>query len=124
MASLPNAAHETDENVRRVILDDLRKRRSSSVVSINNLVAHIRAAVPDTSRTDRQLARMAFNAAMQLGLVPVYDPEVPVTGADGDFRGSYGYGHRAHKPDPDARYGFEPDTVVRPLPVKARNRWR
>jgi hypothetical protein len=123
MASLSNATLETDENVRRVILEDLSDRRSSSVVSINGLVAHIRTAVPDTSRTDRQLAKMAFDAAMQLGLVPVYDPEVPITDADGDFRGSYGYGHRAHKPDPGARYGFEPD-AVRPLPVKTRNRWR
>ena len=26
----------------------------------------------------------------------------------GDFRGSYGFGHRAHRPDPGAKYGFDP----------------
>jgi len=123
MASLSKAALETDEKIRRMILDDLRGRPSSSVVSVNGLVAYIRTTVPETHRTDRQLAKMVFNAAMQLGLIPVYDPEAPGSGASGDFRGGYGYGHRAHKPDPDARYGFEPQGV-RPLPVKARNRWR
>jgi hypothetical protein len=29
---------------------------------------------------------------------------------DGDFRGRYGFGRRAHKTDPNAHYGFEPDT--------------
>jgi hypothetical protein len=27
--------------------------------------------------------------------------------SDGDFRGPYGFGHRAHRPDPQARYGFD-----------------
>jgi hypothetical protein len=27
----------------------------------------------------------------------------------GDFRGPYGFGRPAHRPDPDAKYGFEPD---------------
>lgn len=31
----------------------------------------------------------------------------------GDFRGSYGFGHRAHRPDPKARYGFENDANYR-----------
>ena len=123
MASLSKVTLETDEKIRSMILDDLRDRPSSSVVSVNGLVAYIRTAVPETHRSDRQLAKMVFDAAMQSGLVPVYDPEAPRSGASGDFRGGYGYGHRAHKPDPDARYGFEPQGV-RPLPVKARNRWR
>ena len=123
MASASKTALETDEKIRRVILEDLRNRPSSSVVSINGLVAYIRSVVPETRRSDRQLAKMAFEAAMLLGLVPVYDPEVQVTGPGGDFRGRYGYGHRAHKADPGARYGFEPESV-RPLPVRARSRWR
>jgi hypothetical protein len=123
MPSLSKVAHEIDEEIRRVILEDLQGRPTSSVVSINGLVAYIRTAVPETHRTDRQLAKMAFEAAMQLGLVPVYDPEVQVSGPSGDFRGRYGYGHRAHKADPSARYGFEPEGV-RPLPVKTRSRWR
>ncbi|WP_311029477.1 hypothetical protein [Mesorhizobium koreense] len=123
MASLSKLAPEVDEKIQRVIFEDLQVRPLSSVVSVNGLVAYIRTAVPETRRTDRQLAKMAFDAAMQLGLVPVYDPEVPASGPRGDFRGGYGYGHRAHKPDPDARYGFEPQGV-RPLPVKTRSRWR
>ena len=27
----------------------------------------------------------------------------------GDFRGPYGFGRPAHRPDPDAKYGFDPD---------------
>jgi hypothetical protein len=123
MASLSNAPPETNEKIRQIILDDLQDRPTSSVVSVNGLVAHIRTAVPETRLADRELARMAMDAAMDLGLIPVYDPEAGISGPDGDFRGSYGYGHRAHKPDPDARYGFEPNGT-RPLPVKARNRWR
>jgi hypothetical protein len=123
MASLSKVALETDEKVRTTILEDLGNRPSSSVVPVNALVAYVRTAVPETPRTDRQLARMVFEAAMQLGLVPVYDPEIQASGPSGDFRGRYGYGHRAHKADPTASYGFEPDGV-RPLPVKKRSRWR
>jgi hypothetical protein len=28
---------------------------------------------------------------------------------EGDFGGSYGFGHAAHKPDPEAQYVFEND---------------
>jgi hypothetical protein len=123
MASVSKIARETDEKVESAILDDLKNRPTSSVISVNALVAYLRTAVPETHRPDRQLAKMVFEAAMQLGLVPVYDPEVPKSDASGDFRGRYGYGHRAHKADPVATYGFEPESV-RPLPVKARSRWR
>ena len=123
MASLSKVVPETDEKTRTAILEELRDRPSSSVVPVNALVASVRAAVPETHRTDRQLARMVFEAAMQLGLVPVYDPEAQTPGPSGDFRGRYGYGHRAHKADPAASYGFEPDGV-RPLPVRTRSRWR
>ena len=36
---------------------------------------------------------------------------------EGDFRGPYGYGRPAHKSDPNASYGFEPE-IVRPLPIR------
>ncbi|MBN9079109.1 MAG: hypothetical protein BGN87_19465 [Rhizobiales bacterium 65-79] len=123
MASLSKVALETDEKVQATILDDLKNRPTSSVISVNALVAYLRTMVPATHRSDRQLAKMVFEAAMQLGLVPVYDPEATAAGPSGDFRGRYGYGHRAHKADPDASYGFEPDGV-RPLPVRTRSRWR
>ena len=122
MASLPKLAQETEE-IRRLILEDLQDRPSSSVVSVNGLVAYVRTTLPGLHLNDRRIAKMAFDAAMQLGLVPVYDPEVFKSAPEGDFRGHYGYGHRAYKPDPDARYGFEPEGV-RPLPVKTRTRWR
>jgi hypothetical protein len=33
----------------------------------------------------------------------------PTPQPEGDFRGRYGFGRRAHRPDPDATYAFEPD---------------
>ena len=33
----------------------------------------------------------------------------PAPQPQGDFRGRYGFGRRAHRPDPDATYAFEPD---------------
>jgi hypothetical protein len=33
--------------------------------------------------------------------------EIPASG--GDIRGSYGFGRRAHRPDPKARYHFDND---------------
>lgn len=42
--------------------------------------------------------------------------------ADADYV-PYGFGHPAHKPDPNAKYGFEQDQH-RPLPVKPDRRWR
>jgi hypothetical protein len=37
---------------------------------------------------------------------------------EGDWRGPYGYGHRAYRPDPAARYGFMPG-ASRTLPPAA-----
>ena len=42
--------------------------------------------------------------------------------ADGDYV-PYGFGHPAHKPDPEAKYGFE-ESERRVLPVKPERRWR
>ena len=38
-------------------------------------------------------------------------PENVDSGAQGDFRGPYGYGRPAHRPDPSGQYGFEPRAV-------------
>ena len=43
--------------------------------------------------------------------------------AEGDFRGPYGYGRPAHRPDPSGHYRFEPHSV-RPLPANPKIRWR
>jgi hypothetical protein len=116
--------HDTnaDEDLQHLIFEDLNGRRPSSVVSINSLVSYLQATKAASGHSDRELARMVFDAAMALGLVPVYDPEAEAA-APGDFRGQYGYGRKAHKQDPSARYGFEPE-AIRPLPVRQRNRWR
>jgi hypothetical protein len=45
------------------------------------------------------------------------------TQADREPAGPYGYGHRAHKPDPTASYVFQPGPP-RTLPVEKRRRWR
>ena len=42
---------------------------------------------------------------------------------DGDFAGPFGYGRKAHTPDPAATYVFEPGPP-RTLPIKPANRWR
>lgn len=42
--------------------------------------------------------------------------------AEGDYV-PYGFGHPAHKPDPNARYGFEPGET-RLLPVEPSRRWK
>jgi hypothetical protein len=35
--------------------------------------------------------------------------EQPSLDSSGDMRGSYGFGRRAHRPDPRAHYGFDND---------------
>lgn len=61
---------------------------------------------------------------------PVLPPESPsperlpeANAAEGDFRGPYGYGRPAHRPEPNATYIFRPD-VLRVLPVRRKSRWR
>jgi hypothetical protein len=50
-------------------------------------------------------------------------PETGDLDAEGDFRGPYGYGRPAHRPDPSGHYRFEPH-AVRPLPANPKIRWR
>jgi hypothetical protein len=38
----------------------------------------------------------------------------------GDFRGPYGFGRRAHRPDPRAKYGFENHPEPSPVFPKSR----
>jgi hypothetical protein len=40
---------------------------------------------------------------------PLRNAQEEMAGASGDFRGRYGFGRRAHRPDPKAHYGFEND---------------
>lgn len=122
MARALKKDHGPDSDLQRLILKLLEGRNRSTVVSINILVTNIREALPECRLSNRQLAKRVFEACMQLGLIPVYDPEIE-GGPEGDFRGAYGYGHHAHKGDPLAQYGFEP-SATRPLPVRPGSRWR
>ena len=58
------------------------------------------------------------NAATDLADVESQEAEPTQT----DSR-KLGFGHRAHQPDPNASYIFNPE-VVRPLPIRRRLRWR
>jgi hypothetical protein len=46
-----------------------------------------------------------------------------IAAAQDEIPQQLGYGHRAHRPDPEARYGFGPGEP-RLLPVEERLRWR
>ncbi|HWT30097.1 MAG TPA: hypothetical protein VN240_03630 [Propylenella sp.] len=50
------------------------------------------------------------------------EEEVPRASRDSDFRGPYGFGRPAHRPDPNASYGFrpEPNRVLPPRGQQAR----
>ena len=53
---------------------------------------------------------------------PLKQPDEQAAPADGDYV-PYGFGHPAHKPDPDAKYGFDL-RECRPLPIDRERRWR
>lgn len=40
---------------------------------------------------------------------PLRNAQQEMAGATGDNRGRYGFGRRAHRPDPKGQYGFEND---------------
>jgi len=42
-----------------------------------------------------------------------WERHLPPAEAKGDFRGSYGFGRRAHRPDPSATYSFGDDPTHR-----------
>ncbi len=67
--------------------------------------------------TDKQQGAAPTSDHLQKADQPAGEP------AGGDYRGQYGYGHAAYKPDPGATYTFKPDTI-RPLPLNAKARWR
>jgi hypothetical protein len=106
-----------DTELQMFILSRLADRRRGSVVSVNALIGEIHASLPECPLSDDRLAEVIMEAAMLLGLVPVFDPDLPPEcyDASGAIRG---YGHRAHRPDPSATYGFDPG-AVRTLPAAA-----
>lgn len=56
----------------------------------------------------------------ETGAPPRDEPAPEPAGPDA---AATGYGHRAHSPDPAARYGFAPGEP-RLLPVEKKRRWR
>lgn len=102
--------------LQKFILGKLQSLRRSSVVSANALIDDIRSAHPSCTLADEHLAKLISEAAMLLGLVPVFDPRRAPDGhaTPGD---AFGYGHPAHRPDPAAAYSFQPGPS-RMLPIR------
>ena len=63
------------------------------------------------------------NDENETAAAPVQPAQTDLAPGEGDFGGAYGYGHPAHKPDPDASYVFDPGPP-RTMPVKPEKRWR
>ena len=112
---------EVDSTLQSYILDKLARRPRGVVVSTNAIVAEIRSAHPEYQLEDTRMAKLISEAAMLVGLVPVFDPDWK-----GDARAEdeppFGYGYPAHRPDPLAVYVFSPGQP-RTLPVRG-NRHR
>ena len=116
MGRFANTAADAD--VQSLILGELSGRPSFSVVSTNAIVNNIVSAMPDCVLSALQLAALVTEAAMLLGLIPVFDRARLIDDC-GEFGDAYGYGHRAHQPDPLACYVFRPGPP-RTLPVQPR----
>jgi len=116
----PNGVADTE--LQMLILGELAGRRRSSVVSVNAMIGEVNARMPDCALSHERLAGIISEAAMLLGLVPVFDPsrrpdEYDLSGA------IRGYGHRAHRPDPSVSYFFDPGPA-RTLPIQQGTRRR
>jgi hypothetical protein len=105
MGTFVDPSGTVDPTLQSYILGSLVRRRRGAVVSTNAIVAEIRSALPGYQIEDAQMAKFISEAAMLLGLVPVFDPAWR-----GDVRSedepSFGYGYPAHRPDPSAVYVF------------------
>lgn len=60
---------------------------------------------------------------------PVETGSAPGNPTDGDWRGPYGYGHRAYRPDPQAHYDFDPGPSrtlppAEPPPPEPKTLWK
>jgi len=75
-----------DGDLNSAILSRLAGFRRGSVVSTNAIIDDVESAFSDR-KTAPELARLVCEAAMLLGLVPVYDPARPRAG--GCVRRSY-----------------------------------
>jgi hypothetical protein len=65
-----------DDDLHGAILSRLAGRRKGSVVSTNAVVDDVESSF-HPQKTESELARLVSEAAMLLGLVPVYDPAKP-----------------------------------------------
>ena len=67
-----------------------------------------------------------FKERFQNGSTRTWEHALTDDKASGDFRGPYGFGRRAHRPDPQASYSFGDDPTHRmthPEPSHT-GRWR
>lgn len=106
-----------DNELQRTILLNITRLKRRKVVSTNKVLHAIRQGIPACPLSTEELVRLVREAAICLGIVPVFDPE---RGNHVTVR--FGYGHPAHQPDPDGTYVFKPG-VRRVLPVRADKRW-
>jgi hypothetical protein len=105
MGSFAGSNGAAEAELQMLILGKLKHRRRLSVVSVNALIDDIRETMPSCIFSNNRLAEIISEAAMLMGLVPVFDPTLVTSDFDGEI---YGYGHRAHRPDPFASYVFKP----------------
>jgi hypothetical protein len=117
MGSYSNWEYPSSADLQTFLLGRLKHIDRAKVVSVNALIDDARDTLPACRLTDEQMAKLFSETAMLLGLTPVFDPSLL------DSRHSvYGYGHPAHRPDPDGTYAFKPG-VRRVLPVRSDKRW-
>ncbi|PWJ86768.1 hypothetical protein C8D77_12230 [Mesorhizobium loti] len=74
MGTFVDPSRTVDPPLQSYILGSLVRRRRGAVVSTNAIVAEIRFALPGCQVEDSQMAKFISEAAMLLGLVPVFDP--------------------------------------------------
>ena len=118
--------------------DTSEPKRLDPLASVREAIDAMREAVADASAKggSGQAARQAKVAAALVLLEEAFgcfgegdqasgDGGDPACGGGGPAGGTpeYGYGHPAHRPDPNATYVFDPGPY-RLLPIRPDRRWR
>jgi hypothetical protein len=64
-------------SVQSAILLTLKDRQRGSVISTNHVIKKVRMHCHDCGISDKKLSKLICEAAMLLGIIPVYDPNHP-----------------------------------------------
>ncbi len=104
MGSSVSTSIAADSDLQRAILEELKDVERTSVISVNDVIIKVRRSIPNRL-SDRRLAQVVSEAAMFLGLVPVFDPDRPCREAEVSGRAA----RRAAKRR--ARLGSRPASV-------------